>query len=237
MTRVTGVLVAAVLMAGTAGCGLPKDAGTTLDDVRGGVLRVGVTENPPWTDVPDEGPPTGAEIVLVQRLAEQLDTTVEWYPGPESELMAAVKDRVLDLVVGGLDADAPWTDEASLTSPFVTMKTLVAGPPGVAVPDDLAGVQVAVRAGTADVAALAAEDATVVAVPEITGRETMPVVVGEWRLDELDLGDADHEIGSHDHVWALPPGENGWQAEVERFLLAQSHTGVEDLLVAAERAS
>ncbi|WP_430788659.1 substrate-binding periplasmic protein [Actinoplanes sp. G11-F43] len=237
MTRMMGVLLAMVLSGVVAGCGLPRDSGTTLRDVRGGVLRVGVTENPPWTEVPGDGPPAGAEAVLVQRLATRMGATVQWYPGSESELMAAVKDRVLDLVIGGLDAAAPWTDDAALTRPFVTMRTVVAAPAGVPVPDDLAGVTVAVEAGTAEVAAVAAEDATVVPVREVTGDEGMPVVVGEWRLAELNLIESGHELGSHDHVWALPPGENGWQAEVERFLLAQTHTGVEELLVAAERAS
>lgn len=236
MVRGAGLLMVSIMVL-TSGCGLPRDSGTTLRDVRGGVLRVGVTENPPWTETPGDGEPAGAEAVLVRQFAERLGATVEWYPGSESALMSAVKDRVLDLVIGGLDAKAPWTAEASLTKSFVTMRTVVAAAPGTTVPDDLSGTRVAVQAGTAEVAALTAEGAVVVAVPEITGAEDVPVVVGEWRLSELNLVASKHELGAQDHVWALPPGENGWQAEVERFLLAQSHTGVEELLVAAERAS
>jgi ABC-type amino acid transport substrate-binding protein len=97
--------------------------------VTGGILRVGVTANPPWTEVPGDGVPSGAEVELVQRLAEQLGAQVQWYPGSESTLMAALKDRVLDLVVGGLDAKAPWTQQAALTTPYVTMRTMVAAPP------------------------------------------------------------------------------------------------------------
>jgi polar amino acid transport system substrate-binding protein len=234
--RRIGVLVVTVLVTLT-GCGLPRDAGTTLEDVRGGVLRAGITENPPWVRVAADGVPAGAEAELVRMLAKRLGATVQWYPGSESELMAALKDRVLDVVVGGLDANAPWTVEASLTRPYVTMKTLVAAPRGTAVPDDLAGVEVAVRGGTADVAALAAEDAEVVTVPEVTGTENTPVVVGQWRLAELGLTGSDHELGSRDHVWAVPPGENAWQAEVERFLLELTHSDVERLLITAERAS
>ncbi len=224
-----------MLLVATA-CGLPRDTGTTLADVRGGVLRVGVTDNPPWVAVAGDEQPAGAEAVLVTRLAERLGARVEWYPGSESELMAAVKDRVLDLVVGGLTADAPWTKEASLTKPYVTMRTLVAAPAGVRVPGDLTGQRVAVTGGTAEVAALTSEGADVVAVPEVTGDEGLPVVVGEWRLTELGLTASRHELGAADHVWALPPGENGWQAEVERFLLGLSHAEVVRLLVAAERA-
>ncbi|WP_250036699.1 substrate-binding periplasmic protein [Paractinoplanes maris] len=233
MRRGTAVLI--LLMVVLGACGLPRDTSSTLADVRGGVLHVGVTENPPWVTVPDEGPPTGAEITLVTRLADRLGARVEWHPGSESELMAAVKGRVLDLVVGGLAADAPWTEEASLTRPYVTMRTLVAAPAGVRVPDDLTGQRVAVPGGTADVAALVGEGATVVAVDEVTGREQLPVVVGEWRLTELGLTPSKHELGATDHVWALPPGENAWQSEVEHFLLKLSHDDVVRVLVDAER--
>jgi polar amino acid transport system substrate-binding protein len=234
MRRGTAVLVLTMLL--LTACGVPRDTGTTLADVRGGVLRVGVTENPPWVTVPDEGSPTGAEITLVTRLAQRLGARVEWHPGSESELMAAVKDRVLDLVVGGLTADAPWTKEASLTKPYVTLRTVVAAPAGVRVPDDLTGQRVAVQAGTADVAALSSEGASVVAVDEVTGKEGLPVVVGEWRLAELRLTPSNHELGAGDHVWALPPGENAWLAEAEDFLLELAHADVVRLLADAERA-
>ncbi|WP_432901555.1 substrate-binding periplasmic protein [Micromonospora matsumotoense] len=230
-----GAVLILIIMLVTA-CGLPQDTAGTLADVRDGVLRVGVTENPPWVRVPDEGPPSGAEVRLVTQLAAELGAEVEWYPGSESALMAALKDRVLDVVVGGLDAKAPWTKEASLTRPYVTTRTLVAAPAGVRVPDDLTGHRVAVRGGTADVAALTSEGVHVVAVDEVTGTEGMPVVVGEWRLAELGLTSSRHELSSTDHVWALPPGENAWQVAVERFLLERSHADVMRLLVEAQRA-
>ncbi|MEV4712560.1 transporter substrate-binding domain-containing protein [Micromonospora sp. NPDC049374] len=228
------VLVVVLMLA--TGCGWPRDVGTTRDDVRGGVLRVGVSEAPPWTRVTDEGAVTGAEAELVRRLARRLDARVEWFPGSESELMAALHGRVLDLVVGGLDAKAPWTTQAALTRSYVTMRTVVAVPTGVSAPGELSGVRVAVRGGTAEVAALRGEDALPVPVTEVSGREGLPVVVGQWRLAELGLRETGHELAVHDHVWAVPPGENGWQVEVERFLLALSHPEVEQLLADAERA-
>lgn len=234
--RRTAMALAGVLLLLVAGCDWPRDVGTTLNDVRGGVLRVGVTEAPPWTRIADDQTVAGAEARLVERLAQRLDARVEWHPGTESELMAALKDRILDLVVGGLDAKAPWTKEAALTRSYVTMRTVIAVPAGVPAPTDLDGVRVAVPAGSAEVAALRGEDAVPVAVPEVTGREGLPVVVGQWRLAELGLQETGHDLASHDHVWAVPPGENGWQVEVERFLLALSHSEVEDLLADAERA-
>ncbi|WP_328459288.1 transporter substrate-binding domain-containing protein [Actinoplanes sp. NBC_00393] len=233
MRRIVAALAAVLWLLG--GCGWPRDTGQTLADVRGGVLRVGVAENEPWTRTTDSGEPAGAEVALVKRLAQRLEARVEWYPGSESALMPALKDRVLDLVIGGLDAKSPWIEQASLTRPYVTMRTLVAAPAGTTVPDDLAGVRVAVQAGTAEVAVMTAEDAQVVAVPEITGKEGLPVVVGEWRVAELGLRETGHETGSADHVWAVPPGENGWQVEVERFLLSLRHEDVTALLAEAEK--
>jgi polar amino acid transport system substrate-binding protein len=228
------VVLAAVLLA--AGCGWPKDAGTTLSDVRGGVLHAGITENQPWTRVADDATVSGAEVRLVERLAGRLGARVEWHAGSESTLMAALKDRVLDLVVGGLDSKAPWIEEASLTKPFVTVRTVVAVPDGVPAPRDLEGVRVAVAAGTAEVSALIRKGAVPAAVPAVTGTEGMPVAVGEWQVAALGLRLTKHELAGHDHVWAVPPGENAWQVEVERFLLALSHDEVVGLLAEAERA-
>ncbi len=229
------VAVAGVVLVSVAGCGWPRDAEGTLDEVRGGVLRVGITENPPWTRVADDGVAGGAEARLVERLAVRIGARIEWVPGSESTLMAALKGRVLDLVVGGLDARSPWVEQASLTRPYLTARTVVAVPPGVEVPENLDGVRVAVRAGTAEQAALSGRGAVPVAVPDPADVDDLPVVVDEWRVDELGLVDAGHGLGEREQVWAVPLGENGWQVEVERFLLALDRGEVERLLVEAER--
>lgn len=234
--ELAGLTASLLLVTGTAGCQWPRDPGGTLNHVRNGVLRVGVTENPPWTVIPDsDGEPAGAEVELVRRLAQQLGARVEWRTGTESTLMPALKDRTLDLAIGGLEATAPWTAEASLSRPYLTTRTVVAAPPGVAVPDDLDGVQVAVRAGTPGEAKLDKTGAEVVAVAEISGATGMPAVVGEWELSTLGYTTSAHEIATEDHVWASPPGENGWQVEIEGFLLDLSEAEVLELLTGAER--
>ncbi|GAA1340940.1 substrate-binding periplasmic protein [Saccharothrix algeriensis] len=212
-----------------AGCGLPHDVDGTLDRVRGGVLRVGVTEHRPWTVLGDEV--TGAEAELVQRLADRLGARVRWRRGAESELMAAVARRQLDLVVGGLAEDAPWTEHASLTRPYATSRVVVAA--AGEVPADLAGVRVAVRAGTAEVAALTAQDAVPVPVDDVAGAVDLPVAVEHWRAAGLGLRVTDHVLLEREHVWALPLGENGWQVEVERFLLGLPDGEVDRLLAEA----
>lgn len=225
------VVLAAVLL---AGCGIPRDTEGTLDRVRGGVLKVGVAENPPWTVV--AGEVSGAEPGLVRRLAGKLGARVEWHPGPESTLMAALEERQLDLVVGGLTDDVPWTDHAALTRPYATTRVVVAAVDGVEVPPDLSGRRVAARSGTAEAAALADEGAEVVPVGDAAEARALPVAVEHWRLGALGLRAGGHVLLERRHVWALPLGENAWLVEVERFLVEVPDGEVERLLADVGRS-
>jgi len=114
------VLVAfgSTLLAGCSG-GFPADPEGTLDEVTGGVLRVGVSANPPWTET-GVGEPTGLEPTLVEGFAETVDAEVEWTTGGEEDLVGRLEDGELDLVVGGLTAASPWSAQAALTYPYTT---------------------------------------------------------------------------------------------------------------------
>ena len=115
MTARRSLLVLGVL-AGAA-CGLPRDADGTLDRVRGGTLRVGVSTAPPW--VTDSlGALGGVEVRLVEDLARSLDARPSWTRGREAELMEALHARELDLVVGGLTAEEPWAKQVAFTHPY-----------------------------------------------------------------------------------------------------------------------
>jgi ABC-type amino acid transport substrate-binding protein len=82
------VLVMAVLLLG--GCDeFPRDPEGTLDRVRGGVMRVGISEAPPWMIVAD-GKIGGIEVELAQGFARELDARVEWVPGTEQKLLEAL---------------------------------------------------------------------------------------------------------------------------------------------------
>jgi polar amino acid transport system substrate-binding protein len=115
-----------------AACGLPRDPAGTLERVQGGVVRVGVVDAPPWASHAADGP-RGREVEVVRRLARSLDARVEWSRGGETRLMAELKERGLDLVVGGIVEDSPYRDEVGFTRPYVTCDDgahVFAGPPG-----------------------------------------------------------------------------------------------------------
>ncbi len=114
------VLLAAILAALlTTACGsFPADPEGTLERVTGGVLRVGVSANPPHTEVRGTAEPQGSEVVLVRDFAATLPAELEWTVGGEETLILALEHGDLDLVIGGLTADTPWTEHAAITKPY-----------------------------------------------------------------------------------------------------------------------
>jgi polar amino acid transport system substrate-binding protein len=106
--------VSAMLLLAAA-CGLPRDPEGTLDRLRGGVMRVGYSENDPWiTDT------AGVERAMVNQLAASLGARVEWTRGSESPLFEKLHERKLDLVVAGLTDDGSWAKLAAATKSFYT---------------------------------------------------------------------------------------------------------------------
>jgi polar amino acid transport system substrate-binding protein len=210
-----------------AACGIPRDPEGTLERVDGGVMRVGVTEAPPWVGLGAEEP-DGIEIRLVESLAEELDAEIKWVEGSEQELFGALTERDLDLVVGGLTAETPWSAEAAVTHPYLTTATLVAVPEDMDMPEDIAGLEVGVEANTEIAGQLRKTDVHVVEVDDIESYDG-PVAIDNFLTDDLDVTDTGVRLSESDHVFGLPMGENQWMTTVERFLLERPDE-IEDLL-------
>lgn len=124
--------IASVVFLTLVGCEMPRDPEGTLDRVRGGTLRVGVSENKPWTSWRGESP-TGIEVDLVEELAAQLHATVEWKRDGESNLLEALHKHELDVVIGGLTDDTPWGDKIGISQPYYESQgrgQVLAVPPG-----------------------------------------------------------------------------------------------------------
>jgi polar amino acid transport system substrate-binding protein len=228
------VAVAALLAVLAAGCGIPRDPESTLDRVRGGTLRAGITASEPWTTL-DDGRPGGVEVELVERFASELGARVEWVDGSEADLIGALEVRELDLVVGGLTADTPWQAKAAITRSYATTRVVVAVPASQPLPDDIAGLRVAVETGT-DAAGILEEktDAIPVRVPDVTRVTESAVAIDEWLLADLDLRDTGVHLSKTEHVMATPLGENAFLVRLERFLIAHQDE-VPALLDAAAR--
>jgi polar amino acid transport system substrate-binding protein len=105
-----------------AGCHFPDDPDGTLDRVQNGRLRAGLSARDPWTRLVD-GKPAGPEARLVEDFAAELNARVEWTVGSESDLLAALEERRLDLVVGGFTDDTPWEKRVALTEPYLELES------------------------------------------------------------------------------------------------------------------
>src|SRR5690606_7366466 len=89
------------------GCDMPRDPEGTLNRVRGGVLRVGISHNPPWTEVPPgtemaDEEPGGLEPQLLKQLAAALSAEIQWTKDTEGDLIEALGRGDLDVVVCGM---------------------------------------------------------------------------------------------------------------------------------------
>ncbi|MDQ3528546.1 MAG: transporter substrate-binding domain-containing protein [Actinomycetota bacterium] len=205
------------------GCGLPRDPAGTLARVEASSLRVGVVSNPPWADFSD-GEPTGIEVELVNQLASELGTDVQWRPGPEADLFAALEVRAVDLLVGGLTADDPFVASSAATRPYTTTRLVVGLPQDTPPREDLAGLRVAVEPGTEAAGTLVELGAVPVLTDDVTRipGNAQAVAVDDWLLDDLRLRDSDVVLHESAHVFAAPLGENGWLVTVERFLFSRA---------------
>jgi polar amino acid transport system substrate-binding protein len=214
------------------GCASPPiDPEATLERVRGGTIRAGITHNPPWTIVGDQRM-SGVEVDLLEDLAKEIDAEIEWVDGSEEELFGALELGQLDVVVGGFTAENTWSKHAALTHPYHASQALVAVPVDQEVPDDIAGMRVAVEANTEAAGLLEKTDAVVEPVEDVKQVEGA-VVVEDWLLDDLDLRETGVVLSETDHVMAVRFGENGWMVTLESFLL--DHAGdIPDLLDKAE---
>jgi polar amino acid transport system substrate-binding protein len=216
------VLVVCLLAIPIAGCEFPADPEGTLDRVRGGVMRVGVTPAEPWVKLPASGPPAGVEVELVKAFADELGATVEWVEGSESDLVEALHGRQLDVVIAGLTRQSEWARSAALTRPYLTTQVVIAAPDARAaaeLSEDLGGVRIAVEANSPEASKLQQDtDAVVVPVDDLTTVDG-PVAVPDYLLDDLDLVRTDAELDEHEHAMAVSMGENAFLVALERFLL------------------
>ncbi|WP_166262125.1 substrate-binding periplasmic protein [Marinobacter salicampi] len=198
------------------GCRYPQDVEGTLDTVRGGVLDVGVTENPPWV-IRSGDNAQGLEPEIVRSLADQLNADVRWHWGSESQLLRALKRFQLDLVIGGIAKNKWISMAAAPTKPYVKVRSTVGFPEGQAVPESLDGMTVGVSAVNHLAKALSDQGA----VPEIRDEPQQPngAFAGPgWWLRAHGYEPGPFKLTTDKHVMLLPKGENAWMMAVEEHL-------------------
>jgi polar amino acid transport system substrate-binding protein len=206
-----------IVCACLAGCSdLPRDPQETSRHAQGGRLRVGLVEHPPWV-IRTEGEPVGAEVELVRRFAAELGATPEWHWGGEQQHLEALEHYQLDLVVGGMTDETPWAKYVGLTSPYFEERIKVGVPRSMQPPASVKGMQVAVRSGEVVANYLERKGATPVRVDDLS-QATLPVAAPDWQLEQMGLTPTEIDLRTEKHVWAAPPGENGFIKRLDEFL-------------------
>lgn len=210
------LFIAAVCL---AACGdLPRDPKETLKRVESAhLIRVGLVENPPWV-IRTNGEPAGAEVELVRQLCRQLGASAEWHWGSEQRHMEALEQYELDLLIGGITDKTAWSKYVGLTSPFYEERFIVGAPPTMSQPQSLNGLSVAAKSGEMAAHYLESKGARVVPVEDITRVRDTAAAAPSWQLEQMGFFATKFELYSENHVWATPPGENGWIKRLDEFL-------------------
>lgn len=230
LTRSFSLAAAVLSIAIAIGCDFPADPEGTLDRVEGGTLRVGVIDDPPWVELRPGREPQGVEPELVRRFAEEVGAEIEWVEGTESDLAAALGGFQLDILIGGLTRDFPYTDDAAMTRPYVDTEVEIGVPPGEPLPDELGGVEIFVERSSEAAALLREEEDDAIPVPfdsleEVDG----PALLDTYDIAALGYERTDYIMRDDEHAMAVPAGENAFLVKLERFLLDRGEEA-EDLL-------
>lgn len=206
-------------MLALCGCEFPRDAEDTLERVRAeGVLRVGVTERPPWV-TGRAGDARGIEPRIISAFAETLGARVEWVGGSESTLAKALESRRIDVLIGGHTRDTPWKKHLAITQPYIKPRLVVAGPLSSAPParkDELQGRVVAYHRTRADIAG---EIEKIGAQPVAVDRfGDALAAIYEFESGRLRLTPTRIVLETEEHVMLAAPGESRFLLELDRFL-------------------
>lgn len=209
------LILITLLLLNFACSNLPRDPKETLKQLQSRPLRVGLVEHPPWV-VKTGGEPAGAEVDLIRNFASELGTTPDWHWGGEQEQLEALEHYQLDVVIGGLTDQTPWSKYVGLTGPYFEETYRVAIPQAAEL-QSIKGAEVTVEKGDAVAAKLEKKGARVVRVDDLANVHGA-VAAPDWQLEQMNLKSMNEELETMKHVVAVPPGENALIKRLDEFL-------------------
>ena len=211
--RVAATLVFLILIACTD---FPKDPRKTLERARGGTLKVGVSENYPWV-IREGDVPVGVEPELVRRFAESIDAQVEWIWGSPETHFAGLEQYDLHLAITGVTKTSPWRKHLGFSEPYHTSRVIIAQPPGAGPVESIDGLEVIVPDEGAYAGWVREQDGIPVPTRRIEDPEGL-VAIDDWKVESLSLHPTEIVLHEHQHVFAAPPGENGFLMALENAI-------------------
>lgn len=210
-------LIAWIGCAPLAACNFPLDSVGTLARVRSGApLRVGACDAPPWVRTTGTSA-HGVETTLIRDFAQQLGAAADFVSGGESQIMQALHQRQLDVVVAGLTDDTPWSTRGGLSQPYLTTRVRFGIGQGATEPKTWRGERVVVPAERVRIAGLVAREGAEPVAP--SGSNRLPAAGYDFELRAAGLQPVGPELAREHHVIAVAGGENALLLALDRFLL------------------
>ncbi len=107
-------LAAALLLLTGCGVMVPADPRGALDRIENGLLRAGASPSADLVVV-DGDRVSGPLADLVTGFADAHDARVVWTVGSEEDLVDGLERGALDLAIGGMTEQTPWSERVSVT--------------------------------------------------------------------------------------------------------------------------
>ena len=133
--------------------------------------------------------------------------------------MEALEHFELDLVIGGITEQTPWEKRIGISRPYIETHLVIAVPPGQPPIHNLKNQRIAVRSGDSAARMLRRKQAQPVEVADPLSIG-IPAAIEDWQLP-ADWTNTNLSLQTRSRVLAVPPGENAWLVEIERFLHQQ----------------
>ncbi|MFT3742549.1 MAG: transporter substrate-binding domain-containing protein [Gammaproteobacteria bacterium] len=179
-----------------------------------GTIEVGVIENFPWA-YGEKAHYRGVEVTLIQAWSQQLGIKPVWHSLEREKALIALKNGILDVVIGGLTDDSPWKKEVTLTHCFYEENFYV----GLSFHNVLNAKnhpKVAVDSFSFLMPYLQKNHFSPIRAMN-PYQTSLPVADSEWRLKENRLVPKEF-LTERKHVMAIMNGENLLLTKLEAFL-------------------
>ncbi|MCZ4319765.1 transporter substrate-binding domain-containing protein [Aequorivita viscosa] len=98
-------------------CDFPKDPSNTYNDARANGMKVGVVNNPPFTNTTKDTV-SGREVQIIAAFAKQNNIAIEYVVASETNLINLLKNRKIQIVIGGFTKKTVWKKHAGLTAAY-----------------------------------------------------------------------------------------------------------------------
>jgi len=115
LTKLPIYFIGALLL--FASCNLPKDPNSSWQKAQKEGLKVGVVDNPPFTNTASDSF-SGNEIEIINKFASSNKIEVSFLKGNESDLIEKLEKFELDMVIGGFNKKTVWSKKAGLSRPY-----------------------------------------------------------------------------------------------------------------------